>query len=335
MNVKQRLKLLAILSIVAIVSLTLANVYKEYLYVNKLKKMEGLVSFSEQISSVMNEIQSERSISSVYIQSRGEFLVSELDDQRKLTDSSVALFYNMLKEEYHGLSKEVMQSDISKVDGLLQELSTIRNKIDRFKLPQIEMLAFYEAVNIHILRIIAINADQSPSGDISKDLNAYYFFLKAKEIASKQKAILSAAFISEKFSEDILEQTIALIAKEQSYLDVFENLAPLELVDIYKTEENREVFQDSYDISQSAMSNLNDGSFDLESWFGMISKKDDIFKEIDKKALSKISEDIKQTPSIALYSVIVGVIFLFFILFVIIGINKEISKRIHSFDWIV
>lgn len=67
----------------------------------------------------------------------------------------------------------------------------------------------------------------------------------------------------------------------------------------------------------------------------MISKKGDIFKEIDKKAIDKISDDIKQTPTIALYSVIAGVIFLFLILFVIVGINKEISRRIHSFDWIV
>ena len=335
MNVKQRLKLLAIVSIVAIISLTLANVYKEYLYVGKLKKMEDVVSFSKQISRVMDEIQSERSISSVYTQSKGQFLVTELDAQRKLTDHSVSAFYDSVKEYQSFSQSSVMQNDISKIDVLLQKLLTMRNEIDRFQLSQDEMLAFYEGINTHILHIIAVNADQSPSGDIAKDLSAYYFFLKAKEIASKQKAILSAAFISENFTQEILDQTIALIAKEQSYLDVFENLAPLELIDIYKTEENRDVFQDSYDLSQSAISNVKEGSFDLESWFGMISKKGEIFKRIDKKALTKISEDIKQTPTIALYSVIAGVIFLFLILFVIVGINKEISKRIHSFDWIV
>lgn len=331
MNVKQRLKLLAILSVAAILSLTLANVYKEFLYIKKLKTTGELVSFSKQVSIVMDNLQNERSISSVYIQSRGQYLVDELDAQRKKTDLEISVFDTKLKE-YE--KNTFLKDDIIDIISSFKKLSTIRNQIDRFKIDQKDMLAFYDGINKHVLHIIALNADKSPAGEISKDLSAYYFFLKAKEIASKQKAILSAAFISENFTQEIFDQTISFIAKEQSYLDVFENLAPKELIDIYKTQENREVLQDSYNFSQNVILNSN-VNLDLESWFGMISKKGDIFKEIDKKAIEKIADDIKQTPSIALYSAIVGVVFLLLILFVIQGINQEISRRIHTFDWIV
>jgi len=98
MNVKQRLKLLAILSVAAILSLTLANVYKEFLYIKKLKTTGELVSFSKQVSIVMDNLQNERSISSVYIQSRGQYLVDELDAQRKKTDLEISVFDTKLKE---------------------------------------------------------------------------------------------------------------------------------------------------------------------------------------------------------------------------------------------
>jgi hypothetical protein len=273
-------------------------------------------------------------LSAVYLQSRGRYLVEKLDAQRKQTDEEVLNFYRISKayqllDEHH-----ILQKDIEAITVLLQEIVTARNKIDIF-ISKEETYEYFDSVNSHCLHIISINADQAPSKDISKDLSAYYFFLKAKEIASKQKAILSAAFISEKLTQKILDQTIALIAKEQSYLDVFENLAPKELIEIYKKEENSEIFKDSYKLSQSVLSDTKEGSFDLESWFGMISKKGDIFKEIDKKAMDKIAEDINQTPTIALYSVLAGVLYLFSILFVIRGINREISRRIHTFDWIV
>ena len=325
MNVKQRLKLLAVLSIVAILSLTLANVYKEYLYISKLKKVEDLVSFSKQVSIVMDQIQSERSLSAMYLQSRGRFLVEELDAQRKRTNEEISNFY-MISKEYQTHEKStVLHKDIEAITALLQKIVTARNKIDVF-ISKEEMYDYFDSVNKYSLHIISVNADQAPSKNISKDLSAYYFFLKAKEIASKQKAILSAAFVSEKFTQEILDQTISLIAKEQSYLDVFENLAPRELINIYKKEENIEVFKDSYNLSQSVISDAKEGSFDLESWFGMIAKKGNIFKEIDKKAISQIAEDVKQTPTIALYSVLAGVVYLFLILFVILGINREISR---------
>jgi hypothetical protein len=324
MNVKQRLKLLAVISVVAILSLTLANVYKEYQYMSRLKDTGELVSFSREISSLMDNLQNERSISAVYIQSRGEYLVDELDAQRKKSDHDISIFNEKLKD--YDIYKK--NNDILEIVASLKNISTLRGRVDLFKIDQKEMLEYYSGINNHALHIISLNADHLPAGEISKDLSAYYFFLKAKEIASMQKALLSAAFVKEDFSQDIYDKTISLIAKEQSYLDVFENLAPKELIDIYKTEENRKVFQDSYNFKKSV-------DLDLESWFGMISKKGDIFKQIDKKAIDKIADDIKQTPTIALYSAIAGVIFLFLILFTIHGIKQEISRRIHTFDWIV
>lgn len=337
MNVKQRLKLLAILSVAAIISLTMANIYKEYLYTAKLKTVEDLVSFSKKISTMMDQIQNERSISAVYIQSKGELLVDELDAQRKRTDAEAASFRTLVTTYQASDPESPINADINQIQKSLKELSNIRSKIDRHKLSFEEMIAYYENINNPILHIIAINAETSPAGNISKDLSAYYFFLKAKEIASKQKAILTSAFVSEDFTGEVFDETIALIAKEQSYLDVFENLAPIELTNIYKTEETIQVFEDSYSFSQDAMKNAKEGNFevDMEMWFGMIAKKSEIFQAIDQKAIDKIAQDIKQTPSLALYSAIAGIVFLLMILFVIYGINKEISKRIHSFDWII
>ncbi len=71
MGVKGKLRLLALLSIVAILSLTVIDLYNAYLYRSKIARIQKSVAYSSDLSVLIDTLQKERALSMIYLQSNG------------------------------------------------------------------------------------------------------------------------------------------------------------------------------------------------------------------------------------------------------------------------
>ncbi len=337
MGVKGKLKLLAFLSIVAIFSLTAINVYKEYLYTSKIERITQSVSYSQTLSALLEALQKERAINAIYLESGGEMLATEMDAQRIETDKRIDAFRNYVSQTIDSITDTKLHEKIDKIFKSLDKIKTIRHRIDILKISGEEMFDFYNRIAETILSILRYNAINSPKGKVAQQLQTYYFLLRAKEIASREQARFAEAFISEQLSDETLRKVVSLTAREATYLDVFRNLASPTLLQMYESPSFQKVFADTDEMTRRALTGMKSGRFDvdLQRWFGMITKKNEQYQRLETKALKTIQKEISLKPSLALYSAILGLFFLIVILLVLRSLNREISRRIHSFDWII
>lgn len=336
MNVKQRLKLLAVLSVISVLFLIGSSLFKEFLYHQQLQSVESVVEVSKKASHLMQTVQDERTMSAVYLQSKGALLTEELDLKRKLFDEVYEDFSVQMDRFIENDKTKLLTDDRAFLQELIEKLPKTRKSLDRLDITMEDLMSYYTQLIEQILQIVAINAELSPSGELSKTLSAYHFFLKAKEASAMQKALLSSAFVTENYTATLVEQIAALASKERSYLDVFNNLSTSSLKAYYNKKENQRVFSDVFAFVQQAMQSLSQGEqIDLERWFGMTAQKAEIFDQIDSSNIVEIEKQIDVNPTNALYTALIGLFLLVLILWVIFGINKEISRRIHTFDWII
>lgn len=339
MSVRVKIKLLGALSLLAILSLTALNLFQTYQTKMELRKIDKFVDFSKVIGELMGQVQKERSLNAVFISSSGEALVKERPEQIKVTNSKATAFKVFAEKiDFKNYDKRY-KAKFDIINKRLSYLDIIRNEIKNQKKSVDEMFSYYDEINKHLIGIISLNAKLSPSGEFSKNLNAYEFFVRAKEIAAKKRALFSSSFIAENFEKESINKIVTLIAEQKSYISVFLSLAPIDLANLYEKKMNTKEMIESKEIAEKtlkAASNNEDETIevDMQKWFTVISKRVEVLNEINDKMFIVIKNNINNTTPIALISAVVGAISIILILLVMFLLKRDILQRIHSNDWI-
>ncbi|MCF6201090.1 MAG: methyl-accepting chemotaxis protein [Hydrogenimonas sp.] len=171
---------------------------------------------------------------------------------------------------------------------------------------------------------------------MTKDLVAYTSFLKSKERAGVERAVLSGTFAQDSFSEGMYKKLIVLIAEQNAYLDDFISFAPDEMVKYYKKAINDKSFELVRKMREIAIMNQAGGfNVDAEYWFDTITKKINILKEIDDEIARQIDLDLNSFSDIAIYQAIAGTIVIAFMLLIAFLSIRDLEFRLNSLKGLI
>lgn len=332
MSIKQKLiivtgvaMLYVLVSIVGVVS---AGIHSKEI----LSNARTLNHFSEKLSIFIHETQKERGESAVFLGSRGKKFVSILQVQRRLTDKrfqELSKFVsNMNMEEF----PSEFQNEWRAVQRTSNKLTSIRSKIDNLNLSTNECVKFYTQINTHILKITALISKISQSPELIKSLNAYSNFLKLKERAGIERAVLGVTFTNDSFTNDMLVKFITLIAEQKSFAETFLVLANKDIKNLYLNSMRDGSIAEIEKFRSIAIQKANTGNFgvDAEVWFDTITKKINILKNIDDK-ISKINnETIDKLEQEVQYNIILDMAINIFFAFVFMIILYIVRKGINT-----
>jgi len=288
--------------------------------VNKVKKtLKELVVLSKSLSELIHETQKERGASAGYLGSKGAKFGDILQNQRALTDAKIRAYREVLKKTRLENFSPVLKEEIQKLNTYLNELPQIRQKVSDFKISVKEEVAWYTQMNATILRIIGLASRLAPNEKIAMDLAAYVSFLKAKERAGIERAVLSATFSADKFKKGMFIKFIRLISEQDAYLDDFLTFASPEMKKMYEEMTKDPSFAEVQKMRDIALNDANTGHFgvDPEVWFKTITQKINILKKIDDKISTIILNDLSNVSNNYIVQAIIGVIIN--ILMIIIG----------------
>jgi methyl-accepting chemotaxis protein len=158
------------------------------------------------------------------------------------------------------------------------------------KIPLARAIAFYTNMNKAMLDIVPLTAKLSPDAGLANLLGSYANFLKSKERAGVERAVLSGTFAAGRFAKGMEQKLIELIAEQNSYLDAFLATAPQKVINYY-----HKLYQDKSIAEVERMRHeALTHKFDIDSvhWFDTITAKINILKKVDdfisKNAMDQI-----------------------------------------------
>lgn len=289
---------LIIISFVILSISTFLGIQMIYTGIQESKKMnllEELVGLSSQISLFVHETQKERGASAGFLGSKGQKFADKLPNQRKLTDTQLANYMQFIQNIDFTLYPQEFKNKINEIHTLLEKLSNIRKQVDTLSISVADEVAYYTLLNKELLNIVADSADYSNDECIVKGLAAYANFLKSKERAGIERAVLSNTFAANQFAPKMFQKLISLITEQKAYLDAFFATSTPESKAFFKATMNNPLIEEVNKMRQVAIDKANEGNFGINAvyWFDTITKKINLLKKVDDKLSQGIQEELK------------------------------------------
>lgn len=337
-----RKKLMFVLSIVLVyVVLQVAESVSEM--VNKKSQLETvgqLNALSAKLSLLIHETQKERGASAGFLGSKGTKFTTILPKQRKLTDARLKELRTFSKEVDFSQFPQSLQDEYRAVEAAANKIPEIRQKVSAQSISVGGSVKFYTGMNTHILNVASITAKASDVSDLTKALAAYANFLKSKERAGIERAVMSATFGNDAFLPGAFAKWIQLMTEQNSYADSFLAIGSEDARRLYEDSIKDPSVAEVEKFRKIAMEKNQVGGFGVnaETWFKTITKKINVLKKIDD-AISKgngemivsLGKEVSQNAwsQIALNGIF-GVILLGILFWVQRGINTSVSSNLSQ-----
>ncbi|WP_300367304.1 methyl-accepting chemotaxis protein [Hydrogenimonas sp.] len=336
MTIKAKLRLITVLVIVFCIVIIGINVLQAVEDRASLERTKELNLLSQKLSLLIHETQKERGVSAGFIGSSGKKFTEMLASQRISTNTHIKnLKKTLAKMDMESYADElrrqtdILLSDIEKIDG-------IRKRVDMLEIGVENEVAFYTGLNNHILDIVALTARLTDTPSLVKALDGYVNFLKAKDKAGIERAVLSAVFSADKFDDGLYTRFVLLLASQDTYMDAFLSIAPKDMTEFFYSVMDAPVVQEVEKMRKIAKTNAKEGGFGIDSivWFDTITQKINLLKKVDDGIammnmgmIERLKDELILKNSVIL-SVVIG--FAVAILFILFFVSKNIYRSVQS-----
>jgi len=331
-SLKTKVIMIVVISTIMIIYFTGRELYRHFEFEKKKQELTELIVLSKTLSNLIHETQKERGMSAGYLGSKGKKFKDMLPKQRALTDKRVEELKKLVSSMDFTKYDPEFKKDLDKLYSYLKQLPQIRKKVDNFQISLKDEVKWYTSMNAVILRIIGHTARMAPNETIAMDLAAYTSFLKAKERAGIERAVLSATFGADKFSKGMYTKLIRLISEQNAYVDDFLTFANDEMKQMYFKAIKDASFKEVERMRNIAITKHIDGGFgiDAEYWFKTITQKINILKKIDDNIAKIILKDLNSIKDNAIIEAIIGVISIIVIFLFSYFIIRAFSLQLRS-----
>jgi len=333
LTIRAKLFILSLIPILVLGYMTVQEGLAGYEKKQKLENTTELVELSKKISHMIHETQKERGMSAGFISSDGKKFKDMLPKQREKTDTIVKEFKgfvnNLELQKY-----PIVAPKIEKTLDFLSKLEEERKKISSQNISLKDTVAYYTNMNNSMMDIVSAVAKSSPANEVTKELVAYTDFLKSKERAGIERAVLSSVFSQNKFPPGFFAKFMNLVAKQDAYMDGFLSMANDDLRKLYKQKMNNPAVKEVNRLRQIAIDKANEGDFGVDSvyWFNTISKKINILKEIDDAIADDVTKLLSHLAGASYNSAIGGALAILFILVFTFIVISDIRKNMTNLD---
>ncbi|MCX6075273.1 MAG: methyl-accepting chemotaxis protein [Campylobacterales bacterium] len=324
-----------------IIGLSIKNAVSDRAFILQAEELNIL---SQKLSLLIHETQKERGASAGFISSKGKEFTEILPKQRPLTtEKNRELNAYISTLDLNSFTDE-LKSEISSFRTEIDKIEAVRTQVDALSISSKETVAYYTNMNSKILNIVSLTAKLANTPELVKALDTYTNFLKSKERAGIERAVLSGAFAADKFGDGAFAKWITLVAEQDSYLDAAFVMASDNTKAFYKNKLSDPSIEEVNKMREIAKNKAISGEFGVDSvtWFKTISKKIDLLKEVDDEISQqnslllgqlKSASQTRTTVTLFSYTLFTIVIFII-ILFISKGVNKSVQSSLEKIECI-
>jgi len=336
MTIKAKLSIILALVVsfsIVILGLTIKKAYSESVTIKEAQKLNVL---SQKLSLLIHETQKERGASAGFLGSKGTKFTAIVPKQRVLTNNrnqELNTYVNTL--DLNEFSTE-LKSEINAFKSDMSRIDQIRTNIDNLSISVKDEVAYYTSMNAKILKIVSLTAKLANTQELIKALDTYANFLKSKERAGIERAVLSATFAADKFGTGMFAKWITLVAEQDAYMNSSMAMADDNVKSFYKRVMDAPSVNGVDRMRSIAREKALVGGFGIDSvnWFQTITKKINLLKKVDdeisKENTSLLQRVESESKSSAAITIMSYTLFTIIVLIVILMISKAVNKSVKS-----
>jgi len=336
MTIKYKLNIILVLVVsfsLVILALSIKKSYYESITITQAQELNVL---SHKLSLLIHETQKERGVSAGFIGSKGVKFAEILPTQRAKTDSKNLDLNRYIKSlNLNSFSKE-LRAEISALNSDMSKINNIRSQVDNLTISVKNEVAYYTNMNAKILNIVSLTAKLADTQELVKALDTYANFLKSKERAGIERAVLSVAFGMDQFANGMFAKWVTLVAEQDAYLNSSMSMANADVKSFYEKTMNNPSIEQVNAMRKIAKEKALSGGFGIDSvkWFETITKKINLLKKVDDEIskqnailLQNIESESKLRAMILISSYLIFTVLIFVI---ILMISKAINRSVNN-----
>jgi methyl-accepting chemotaxis protein len=324
------LSLLTLIPVAVLLIFITADIFRAYHDLDQANKTISNVRLVTITSQLVHELQKERGMSAGFIGSKGSEFVSELKNQRTLTDKQVnSLKSFMVDIDYQQQINKTMQQLFND----LGQLQTIRQQVDALSIALPKALRYYTANNLLILDLNGHLASELEETTSAERFLILYNIAYAKEQAGIERAVLNNVFARAEFTPALMTRFIELLTKQQTYIKSAYTVASSDFKEVLnrfvESKESREV-QRYRDIAKN---NMNGFNVQPNDWFKAATARIDKLKVTEQTLLDKANLYAQGNVSTRLFVIVFESLVLILMLAVAYAVFSTIRLRsLQSFE---
>jgi methyl-accepting chemotaxis protein len=324
------LSLLTLIPVAVLLIFITANIFRAYHDLEQANKTISNVRLVTITSQLVHELQKERGMSAGFIGSKGSEFVSELKNQRTLTDKEVnSLKSFMVDIDYQRQINKTMQQLFND----LGQLQIIRQQVDALSITLPKALRYYTVNNLLLLDLNGHLASELEETTSAERFLILYNIAYAKEQAGIERAVLNSVFASEEFTPALMTRFIELLTKQQTYIKSAYTVASSDFKEVLnrfvESKESRDV-QGYRDIAKN---NMNGFNVQPNDWFKAATARIDKLKITEQTLLDEANLYAQGNVSNRLFVIVFESLVLIFILAVAYAVFSTVRLRsLQSFE---
>ncbi len=189
--------------------------YKQFI---KTKQTTKLI---EEISVLVHELQKERGYSSAFMSNESGKFKDELITQKEKTNDANTKVEQILttikSDNYDGIVYENLELSYKIMDSL----ENYRNNISARVITSEEAIRFYSQLNKQLLKTIDALLQQNDDIEIIQISQSVLFFMRMKEYAGIERAVLSRVFSVDSFPDNYFQKFSILVENQNNFEELF------------------------------------------------------------------------------------------------------------------
>jgi len=347
LGLKNRLRLISLLPIIILFSITSYFVYNSYKSYHSAQILQDKLSENRQLNTLVNSISKERGMSIIYLGSLSKEALSRLQKQRNIVDKEEINYVNYTKNKEvlhnhsNGIEKCHTCKNIQTLSTYLKRIKKVRVLIDENKTNFEDVYSkFYgKAQKIALTQLEELTSNQLDP-IISTYASQYINLARSNQYTADERDYISFAIAKDsEFKEEKLNKWISLIAKSDAvaYGTLRDKLLISKLDDILKNKNVLQLLEDINTQRTAILSRVNSGKYEItaELWFSMLSKKIDLISDAENLILKAMETRAVEVKSDALqFLTITLAIWLISVVLAILGflLSNEIAMNIKNLE---
>lgn len=267
-----------------------------------VKQMDDAVEMADlavHFSALIHETQKERGCTAVFLSSKGERFGPELEKQRAEADKHRHALDVLLAGFSAEKRSEAFRAQYALAIGQLDQLDEVRAAVSSQRIALGEALSYYTGTHDMLFDLLRLSSQDIDDRDMALMNNAYVSFLRSKDRAGIERAVLSATFARDSFAAGQYAKAIRLIAAQDAYMHDFEVAASEEAKAFFDQALSHPSVEQVASLRQTAFSKQAEGGFEISAklWFDTITLKINQLKSVDDFLAEELRTKALETRS--------------------------------------